>query len=100
MVICWRCTKANNNEEKLVLMIIFYDYNKLRIKKKTASEEIEYVRDGKRVLKEIHTIYNSSIIEGNFINSNIEAISSQGDVITYNYSVSGIEGFTFFGGLG
>lgn len=71
-----------------------YDYNGLRIKKRTASEEIEYVRDGNRLLKEIHTIFNSSIIEGDFINSNIEAISSQGDVITYNYGINGIEGFT------
>ena len=71
-----------------------YDYNGLRIKKITSSEEIEYVRDGKRVLKEIHTVYNSSIIEGQSINNNIEAISSPGDVITYNYGINGIEGFT------
>ena len=71
-----------------------YDYNGLRIKKITSNEEIEYVRDGKRLLKEIHTVYNSSIIEGQSINNNIEAISSPGDVITYNYGINGIEGFT------
>ena len=39
-------------------------------------------------------MYNSSIIEGQSINNNIEAISSPGDVITYNYGINGIEGFT------
>jgi hypothetical protein len=39
-------------------------------------------------------MYNSSIIEGQSINNNIEVISSPSDVITYNYGINGIEGFT------
>ena len=71
-----------------------YDYNGLRIKKITSNEEIEYVRDGTKLLKEIHTLYNSSITLGRSISNGEEAISSDENVIIYNYGVNGIIGFT------
>ena len=46
-----------------------YDYNGLRIKKITSNEKIEYVRDGKRILKEIYITYNTCIIEGKSLNN-------------------------------
>ncbi len=71
-----------------------YDYNGLRIKKILENEEIEYVRDGTKLLKEIHTLYNSSITLGRSISNGEEAISSDENVIIYNYGVNGIIGFT------
>ena len=67
-----------------------YDYNGLRIKKITSSSEIDYIRDGNKLLKEVITIGNS--INGGIDNGS--NISNSVSTITYNYGINGIIGFT------
>lgn len=73
-----------------------YDNNGLREYKITSNKLHKYIRDGKRLIKEIVRNYASTIIDGESID-NIE-IESNEYIIEYNYDINGkIIGFNLDG---
>ena len=101
---CLRPIKYNNKElvwdnNRLIHYgdITFkYDNNGLREYKITSNKLHKYIRDGKRLIKEIVRNYASTIIDGESID-NIEIESSE-YIIEYNYDINGkIIGFNLDG---
>ena len=73
-----------------------YDNNGLREYKITSNKLHKYIRDGKRLIKEIVRNYASTIIDGESIDNT--EIESNEYIIEYNYDINGkIIGFNLDG---
>ena len=71
-----------------------YNTNHIRVSKLTPNRKIDYILDGKTILKEKITKYSTNLYSNDRLNNN-ETINSYEEEIEYIYSKSGVIGFRY-----